>query len=119
MSYDIYLCDKTFLRQSIEQHLGDLTTAPPFPPELINAIKTRLTSLGYLMEADTRVRTEFIHPNESWGLQAWVSPGEVSFAAPYWDDADLAIAQAKEHARMLAAEFDLGLTDQQDGEVIC
>lgn len=74
---------------------------------------------GYLIEAESKLCTEFVHPNEAWGLQVSVFSGEIGFAIPYWDDVDSAIAQAKEHARLLAAEFDLGLADQQDGEIIC
>jgi hypothetical protein len=47
MSYDICLYDKAFLRTAIKQDLGDYTDAPPFPRDLIGAIKQRLMSMGY------------------------------------------------------------------------
>lgn len=119
MSYQVFLYDKEFLRKAIEHDIGDYSAAPMFPTELIEAIRQRLISFGYSVETESKSCTEFIHQNERWGLQASVYSGEIAFSIPYWDDAVSAIIEAKEHAQALAREFDLGLTDQQDGEVIC
>ena len=119
MSYDIGLYDKTFLRKAIDEDLGDYTVAPPLSLAVLASIKDRLLSLGYTIESDSVNCTEFIHPNDSWALQISVFQTEIAFSVPYWDDSENAIAQAKLHARLLAQEFNLGLTDQQDGETIC
>jgi|LakMenE01Jun11ns_1017448.scaffolds.fasta_scaffold9413159_2 hypothetical protein len=118
MSYDIGLYDKTFLRKAIDEDLGDYTVAPPLSLAVLASIKDRLLSLGYTIESDSVNCTEFIHPNDSWALQISVFQTEIAFSVPYWDDSENAIAQAKLHARLLAQEFNLGLTDQQDGETI-
>ena len=118
MSYDIGLYDKAFLRRAIEEDLGDYTVAPRLPSAVIASIRDRLLSLGYTIESEGVNCTEFIHPNDSWALQVAVFKTEIAFSVPYWDDAENAIAKAKSHARLLAQEFDLGLTDQQDGEII-
>jgi hypothetical protein len=52
------------------------------------------------------------------GTTVLVFASEIAFTIPYWDDADSAIVHAKNHARLLAFEFGLGLSDQQDGELI-
>lgn len=119
MSYDIGLYDKQFLKKAIAEDLGDMTIAPQFSAAQLAAIKERVVAWGYSVESDGAGCTEFIHPTESWGLQVSVFKTEVSFSVPYWKDAQAAIAQAKSDARRLAQEFDLGLTDPQDGETIC
>jgi len=118
MSYDIGLYDKTFLKKAIDDDLGDYTVAPALSTTTLASIKDRLSSLGYAIESENPNCTEFIHQNAAWALQVAVFKTEIAFSVPYWDDADNAIAQAKIHARLLAQEFDLGLTDQQDGETI-
>jgi hypothetical protein len=119
MSYDIGLYDKAFLKRAIAEDLGDYTIATPLSSKTIASVKERLLTLGYSVESDGVNCTEFIHPNSAWALQVAVFKTEIAFSVPYWDDADAAIAQAKRHARLLAQEFDLGLTDRQDGEFIC
>lgn len=119
MSYDIGLYDRAFLRKAIDEDLGDYRVAPPFSPDMIAEIKSRLLNMGYLIEADNDHCTEYIHPNGAWGLQVTVFKTEITFSVPYWDDADAAVAHAKADARRLADEFCLGLTDQQNGELIC
>lgn len=118
MSYDIALYDRSFLRTAIDEDLGDYTAAPKLSAETLSSIKERLLKLGYTVEAESELCTELIHPNQEWGLQVSVFSSEITFLIPYWDDADAAIAVAKDHARKLATEFDLGLTNQQDGETI-
>jgi hypothetical protein len=118
MSYDIGLYNKAFLREAIAQDLGDWRGAPSFAPEVVAGVKSRLIALGYSVEGESKFCVEFTYPNELWGLQASVFSGEIAFTAPYWDDSEAAIALAKEHARAIAREFDLGLIDRQDGEVI-
>lgn len=118
MSYDIGLYDRSFLKAAIAENLDDYTVAPPLPSETLALIKNRLLSLGYTIEFDGPDYVEYVHPNASWGLQVSVFESEIAFTVPYWDDADSAVAQAKNHARLLALEFGLGLTDQQDGESI-
>lgn len=119
MSYDIELYDKTFLKKAIDEDL-DYTVAPPLSSVVISKIKDRLGSLGYSVSSDDSdgVNTEFIHPNKSWALTVTIFQNEISFSVPYWHDAESAIEQAKLHARLLAKEFNLGLTDQQDGETL-
>lgn len=119
MSYDIGLYDRAFLKKAIDENLGDYRIAPPFPPEVLSAIKERLINMGYLVESDGDHCTEYIHSNNAWGLQVTLFRTEIAFSIPYWDDADSAVAHAKADARNLADEFCLGLTDQQDGELIC
>jgi hypothetical protein len=119
MSYDIGLYEKNFLKRATAEDLGDFTVAPQFSAAQIAAIKERVVALGYSVESDGAGCTEFIHPKASWGLQVSVFKTEVAFSVPYWKDAQAAIAQAKSDARRLAQEFDLGLSDPQDGEMIC
>ncbi len=118
MSYDIALYDKSFLKAAIDEDLDDYTVAPPLPSESLALIKDRLLSLGYTIEFVGPSYEEYVHPNGSWGLQVSVYESEIAFSIPYWDDADSAVAQAKNHARLLALEFGLGMSDQQDGELI-
>lgn len=119
MSYDIGLYDRSFLKAAIDEDIDDYTVAPPLPSGTVALVKDRLLSLGYMIESDRPDCAEYAHPNGSWGLQVLVFASEIAFTVPYWDDADSAIAQAKNHARLLALEFGLGLSDQQDGELIC
>lgn len=118
MSYDIALYDRSFLRTAIDEDLGDYTSAPKLPAETLGSIKERLLNLGYTVETESKLCTEFVHPNQGWGLQVTVFSSEIAFSIPYWDDAGAAIAVAKVHARKLATEYGLGLTVQQDGETI-
>jgi len=118
MSYDIGLYDRSFLKAAIDEDLDDYTVAPPLPSETLALVRDRLLSLGYNIESDGPNCVEYVHSNGSWGLQVSVFESEIAFTIPYWDDADSAIVHAKNHARLLALEFGLGLTDQQDGELI-
>ncbi|MBW1801477.1 MAG: hypothetical protein JRJ85_12210 [Deltaproteobacteria bacterium] len=117
MSYGICLYQKTFLKKAIEEDLVDWTNADDIEPIIRETIKNRMIEEGYILERESAVSTELIHPNDKWGLQVCIFKGEVSFTIPYWDDVKRAIKEAKRGARMIAQEFNLGYYDQQDGTI--
>jgi hypothetical protein len=115
MSYDIGLYKRTFLKKAVEQNLGDWTNADPLEPHVIESVKTKLITLGFILDCQSDLSTEFIHPNEQWGVQVSLSSGEISFSAPYWDHVDSAVEEATRIAKEIANEFDLGFHDPQIG----
>ena len=115
MSYDIGLYQKSFLKKAVEEDLGDWTKADAIELAVREAIKDSLLKDGFILENDSTLSAELIHPNEKWGLQVCIFKGEVSLSIPYWDDAENAVEEAKRIARIIAREFNLGYYDQQDG----
>lgn len=118
MSYGIQLYDPTFLRCAIAEDLGDWTDAPNFSVHVLITVRDWLQAKGYVLESERVGYSEWVYPNEKWGLQVSVFSCEIAFSIPYWHDADSAIELARNHARELATLTQLGYYDQQTGETL-
>ena len=115
MSYDIGLYQKAFLKNAIENDLGDWTKADPIDSTVRDSIKDMLLSDGYIVDSESGVSTDLVHPKKEWGLQVCIFKGQISFSIPYWDDADNPVEETKRYAWKIAKKFNLGYHDRQEG----
>ena len=117
MSYDIGLYQPDFLKRALAEGLGDLTDADPIAEQTLATVHQQLEEKGYVVESQSDLCCELIHPNSSWGLQVSIFGGEVTFSVPFGDEADQAIEVARRDAREIATLARLGYHDPQTGEV--
>ena len=114
MSYDINIVHPT-ARQSIMDGGGE-SEREPFSDATAARFIEHLGKLGYVLEFSDQDHQEFVKTVGKCPVPISLFRGEATFAVPYWEGADAAIAVAVADAVALARACNLAAFDPQSGE---
>lgn len=114
MSYSIQLFHPDVKRAVQAGEPLETVARTTIPPAVREKLIEQLLSGDYEPQAESPSSVEYIHKNKQWSIKVTVTAGEIAFAVPYWDDAENAIAQARQTASQLSLSGDLVIYTPDD-----